>query len=395
MEFFDVIKPFYIFSKIIGSYSFTLFPSCNKLNYKISFFNASYAFIASFLPMFISSLFNFEVFWVKVYPQMILVNLWDNIAKFGLAFPLLQVLYYQTKSRSMAEFYQKVTNFDLKCRKFGIFFEYKSDLKIVKMAVSSILFLTFFVVSLPVTQYILRIKMELTSTVSFIFQFFYMYYCTAHLFIVCRTVRTRLEKLNDYFQRSIFSSKKHTKQFLKLYNEHCDLIDHINNTFTMSIIFVMANEISMGTVGLYTLIVALNTLSYTYFWFVVFYTSMWIGTQFGLACFMANIGDLVKNEFYRSSLVATRRLNSSPNEGINEELRDFILELKCRCTKIECIFFTIDWHIIFAVTKINYVVKNFDLNFEFILILDDLNSFHLLDHHLANLQFRCFCVKCQ
>lgn len=98
MEFFDVIKPFYVFSKVIGLYSFTMTSSFGRLDSKITFLGVLTAIAVSFLPLVFSSLLNFDVFWVKVYPEMILINLWDNVAKFGIAFPMLQVLHHQIKS---------------------------------------------------------------------------------------------------------------------------------------------------------------------------------------------------------------------------------------------------------------------------------------------------------
>lgn len=279
-----------------------------------------------------------------------------------------------------------MTTFDQKCRKFGIFIDYKSDSKIVKISVISIVAFMSFIVSMPVTEYFLNITIEMTSTISFGFQFFYMYYCTAEIFLVCRTIRIRSEKINDYFKKTIFHSKKHTKQFLKLLNELCDLIDHVNSTFTLNVIFVLANILAMGTIGLYTLIVALHTLKYVHFWFVAIYTTSWIGTQFGLACFIAHVGNSVNEQFYETFLIAIRRLNSSLNESINDEMRDLILELRCRNRNIECVFFRVDWSVIFAVSR--YLINKSMLVIKFLNFIelsDGCYNFHILDHHLANL----------
>lgn len=361
MEFFDVFKPFYIFSKIIGVYTFRLSSTQNRLSWNCSFASISYGLIASLSPLLIATLLmNFEIIFKSddvLQKNNDMKNLWDNLAKFGLICPLLQICYHHCKKNSIPNFFQDVTKFDEKCRKFGIFQSYKHDLKIIKLTVVSLVLVLLVMIAMPITQYLMNLTSQLRMFLSHAMQFFYMIYGIAETFIVVRTVKTRIKKFNVFLEKSVFSSKKHLKQSLKLLDELCDLIDLINETFSMNIIFVLANILAMGTIGTFSLIMAFNRLNNAALLFICLNNLLWIIIQFGAACFVAYTGNSIKNQFYKTSVIGIRRLNSSLNEGLNDEFRDLLRVLKSRNTGIICIFFTIDWNVIFAVSS-----KEIDLN---------------------------------
>lgn len=348
MDFFEVFKPFYIFSKIIGLYSFNVSHSQGRFSFRVPIIEAVYGIFVSLSPLLLALYINnFNQPSIPI--ESVMTNLWTRIAQVGILFPIFQVCYHHTKSKSTAVFLKKVIDFDEKCRKIGIFIGYKVELKRVKMAVLSVLLFTLVIATLPLSKLILNLPTHMDKMMSHGAQYFYMYYGTIEMMLVMRVVDVRIKKFNEYLEKTIFISKRPLKHFLKLVNELCDLIDHLNLTFSMNTIFVLTNILAMGTIGVYTVVRGFVSFDSRFF-FMVVNTFMWILFQLGMVYMIANAGWQVRVHLAEVSSTAVKRLNSSMNEAINNELRDLIQQLRCRDSKIESLLFTIDWSVVIGVS---------------------------------------------
>lgn len=347
MDFFEVFKPFYIFSKIIGLYSFNASYSQGRFSFGVSIMEAAYSILVSLSPLvFALHINNYNQPIIPVGSAMI--NLWTRIAQIGIFLPICQVCYRHIKSKSTAIFLKKVIEFDEKCRKIGIFIGYKVELKRVKLAVLSVFCFMLVISTLPLSKLLFNLPAQFDRMMSHGAQYFYMYYGTIEMVVVMRSVDIRIKKSNKYLEKTMFTSKRQLKHFLKLVNELCDLIDHLNSTFSMNMIFVLTNILAMGTIGVYTVILGFVSFNMR-FLFMVVNTFMWILFQLGMVYMIANAGWQVRVHLGEISSTAVKKLNSSMNETINNELRDLIQQLKCRDSKIECLLFTIDWGVVIGV----------------------------------------------
>lgn len=345
----------------MGLYSFSVFSHRNHLTFNITVVKVVYAIAASYSPLLIALIaLSFDR--SHIASLDILSRLWADVGLFGLIFPICQVIHHHIKSKSTAVFLQSITRFDDKSRQFGIFMSYKTELKIVKITILSGIIIILEIFSYPVAETLLGNSVEWKMSFSHGIQYFYFYYSIAEIFIIIWAVNVRIEGLSLYLEKTIFTSQRHLKKFLKLINELCDLIDLVNSTFSLNMIFALANILVLVTFGFYSLLQALQLHGDAEIIVMVMNTISWILVQFSMTCIIVNAGSRVQANLLKMSSIAIRRLNSSLNEGINNELRDLILQLKCRNSKIECIFFTIDWSVIFGVS---FDHQNFSFKFKF------------------------------
>lgn len=347
MDYFKVFQPFYIFSKIIGLYSFSV--SCHRDNFVFNFTiaNVFYAIAASCCPVVFALFFNLEQ--PVIINQFVLTNLWSKVALFGLIFPAGQVIHHHIKSKSTAKFLQNIIKFDEDCRHLGIFLDLKTELKVIRFTMMAGLIIVMAILAIPLTQMLEKMPILYQMFSSHGLQFFHIYYGVAEMFIVIRAVFVRIEEMTKYLEKTVFTTKRQLKQFLNLFNELCDLIDLLNSTFSMNVIFVLGNILLMVTIGVYSSLQGLTMLKNIQLLGMGINTLVWSLIQFILACVIVNAGWKVQTNASKMSSTAIKRLNSSTNERINHLFRDLISQLRSRDIKIECIFFTVDWGVIFGV----------------------------------------------
>lgn len=223
------------------------------------------------------------------------------------------------------------------------------------------------------------------------YQLFFCFFYTAQFACASLAVRERFGILNEYLEkfsnrtpvanRVLFvdnPSNFDLKIFTELYNDLCDAILLINQTFTWQLAIVMINMLLCDVFGAYGILQNFfQASSDTQSKFQLFCSSGWIIIQLVPKVLIAYSGSSSTSEMERSSVVLTRVIMNADTFNQKVELNFLLNQMRGRKNTFENIFFVVDWKIISAVS---FLTKN--LNWLIIYFFPDhISACDISDYH--------------
>lgn len=136
--------------------------------------------------------------------------------------------------------------------------------------------------------------------------------------------------------------------FSELYDELCDLIEMVNQTFTSQLIFVMTEFMSIEIFGGYGIL--REALSSSRKYFLIVGNVAWIIFQYPVKFFMASAGSSTTNEAEKSVVLITKLINRARyDDSLRSRLNNLLIQLQCRNKKLSNVFFTVNYNVILVV----------------------------------------------
>lgn len=169
------------------------------------------------------------------------------------------------------------------------------------------------------------------------------------------------------------------KHFSGLYNDLCDAIETINSTFTLQIIFVMANFLATDVFAAYGVLREFLSRSHRLA-FMLTGNCSWMLIQYAIKVLTVQAGSSTTNEAEKTVVIVTKIAGNS-NESFKAELNSFLLHMRCRNKKLENVFFTINWNLILAVGVCNFLMNVHSIYF---VVSDNIYIGNLSHHHMSN-----------
>lgn len=148
-----------------------------------------------------------------------------------------------------------------------------------------------------------------------------------------------------------------TELFMQLYNDLCDAIESVNSIFANQLIFVLTTFICTNVFQIYGALRETNG-------FVILIGGAWVIIFYSMQFFMAHAGSSTTNEAERSIVMVAKIAGAKKiSEDLKWSLNSSLIQMRCRNTKLENIFFTINWRLVLAVSfdsKKRWNVHNFN-----------------------------------
>lgn len=350
MDFHTVVKPFLYLVKFLGLFPATVRVKSSKFISTTTKFDKLFSAFMASLPVLGISYICFDLQSEEGLGG--LQEVWVVIAQYGILIPAISVGHQLWNYQTIVELFEKILKFDEDCRCKRIFVNHEKHSRWVKFALIEI-FVIFLCLSL---MFIFigasRMQSSLKMATSHFTQVFYINFFAVQFILVASCAACRYRELNNGLETNNIRTKYDVKETAKLYDDLLNIIQMINSTFSFSVIFMLASEFVMGTFVLYTQIVFFrNPRNDSEYWFGTCTNCTLLILQVVLATLVSCFGNKVLEESQRTFELLTRKINNSYNEDVNNELVRFMLQLKCRSKGLENIFFTIDWRMMFGVSR--------------------------------------------
>lgn len=216
-------------------------------------------------------------------------------------------------------------------------------------------------IPLPILVFFTSFKTSRPMMFSSIYQLLH------NLFYVCQfscatlALKARFTILNNYLETFITSSSFNVKTvaarqeivdlrlFSELYSKLCDILQSLNSIFTLHLVIVMLNFMTIEIFGGYGIIRevllpkrnAMNMIA----------SFVWISSHFPIKFFMAYSGSSTTAEAEKALVLITKIIISTGdhNTQYKNALNISLHQLQIREKRLSNIFFNIDYNIILAV----------------------------------------------
>lgn len=138
--------------------------------------------------------------------------------------------------------------------------------------------------------------------------------------------------------------------FSELYNDLCDTVELVNNTFTFQLIIVMMSILLIDIFAAYGALREFMSNSNERLKFLIIANSTWIAIQYLMKVFMACSGSRTTSEATKSLVHLTRLIEATESSNpMKLEMNFLLIQMKCRNKNFQNVFFNINWHLILAV----------------------------------------------
>lgn len=355
-------KPLLVSLKVFG-----LFPFCvdeHKIQY--SYFWVAWTVFINFTTIFgiIKLCLSKENF------SRTALEVWRSITLVQNVLVLIQSLYQIKSSNKLIDFISSIQNFDDKVSRNGIFFDYKRIRMEVFILIISLILKFIYQVSLLTIFYFFLVYLNFYEVhICNGYQMMYLHLHTIQFYILCRTIKKRFEKVNDYLEfyfRSLhFSQHKKivsTKilKFFEMHHELCKILKRFNEIVTFnitpSLIHILLQTILI-THEIMIMIFKENS-KLTQFWVHLACSITWMIWQIGLLMIFCHSGSSLTYSAEASEEILLDKLTEIRNFDYSELiLHNFFMRLKSEDKTVKNQFIAINWKLFLMV-----ISKILDLN---------------------------------
>lgn len=195
-----------------------------------------------------------------------------------------------------------------------------------------------------------------------VYGLFMSYYYVAQFCAASLAVRERFKLLNDTLHNLDCKMQSKTithhpcslsfRSISQLHNKLCDLIEIVNSTFTLQLVFVMISIMIVDIFAAYGIIcefLAFQSLGLKY---LIVGNSIWLLVQCAIKFFMAHCGSSTTKEAERSLVIVSKladRIDELDFKAI-VDLNLLINQMRARNKNLENIFFAINYKLVLAVS---------------------------------------------
>lgn len=237
--------------------------------------------------------------------------------------------------------------------------------------ITSLVLSAFFYTAIIVP--VIIVACEIKGIISFIitpsFDYTLLFMCIYVLQFVFAglAINERFKMLNKYLRISFgYHTGKALQQeianlnmFGKAYQDLCDGIELINNTFTFHLIPVMINAIIIKTVTSYGILWEYVTHSEALL-FIVLQNGAWLTMQFGFQILIAYVGSSVTKNAKLTLVTIARVLNDYElSEKTATQLQNLIARINVRNLNLQNEFFIINWKLLVYVRNVKIAPTTF------------------------------------
>lgn len=180
-------------------------------------------------------------------------------------------------------------------------------------------------------------------------------------------IETKTKAVNEHYKRNIqcinfdkeisfaIFDDFHLQNISQFYNKLCDLIEILNSTFTLQLVFVMISITIVDIFAAYGIICEFLTNQSIRLKFLIIGNSTWISVQCAIKFFMAHCGSSTTNEAEKSLIIVSKLADRINEKDLKTEasLNLVITQMRVRNKNLENVFFTINYKLILAVSFLN------------------------------------------
>lgn len=172
------------------------------------------------------------------------------------------------------------------------------------------------------------------------------------------------------------------KLLTELFHDLCDLIELVNSTFTFQLLVTILSLLLTNIFAFYgtlrEFLAGSNGLG-----FFIIGNGIWTAIQYFIMVFMAHAGSSTKSEADKSSVIIAKASGTlDAHDYLKTALHYLLIEMRCRNTALQNIFFAINWNVILAVRYL-YRPKVYKVQIHFFTISVYINDGDISHNHMS------------
>lgn len=346
----NCLKSYRLAAKLLG-----VFPSCvGKTNVILKILVNFYSFFMLILPLafaLASQLCKKEV------PLM--HELWKMISVIGCICMHLQLLFQVMKKSEIEIFMSEILFFDRKCRNCGIFTDQKLETRMVRFWMGAILIpLIYCLITVPLVRLTATEDETLILNLAHSYQLFMEYFFVSQFALFTMLIRNRVDKITKYLKSYIWTSIMSEKclpdprQFVSLFQQLCKIIRMFNEVFSLSITFTLINLLMNEILSMYSFVYYIYKTKEFAVITDIFINGGWLIMNMILTVIICKSGHSVQNQTEKIESTILEFIDFNKSESFTKTLETLHYRVKNTNKRIENIFFTINWKLLFMVSSL-------------------------------------------